>query len=111
MLGAPFKPSFGLSGIMAFDVPLSVATLAQRKQKNSATGFVSGVLTQTLKPSLVLGQGGTAEAVPFVENFSAGTAEKSALSKLVLFHRLTWTALAENKTAIRAYRDQSRSSG
>jgi hypothetical protein len=28
LLGAPFKPSFGLSGIMALDVPLPFATCA-----------------------------------------------------------------------------------
>jgi hypothetical protein len=37
MLGAPFKPYFGLSGIMALDVPLSVCH-ARPKDKTPQKG-------------------------------------------------------------------------
>jgi hypothetical protein len=41
----------------------------KREADLCGTEFVSGVLTQTLKPSSVPAQCGTAEAVPFVESF------------------------------------------
>jgi len=38
MLGAPFKPYFGLSGIMALDVPLSVCQAEPNRNRADAPG-------------------------------------------------------------------------
>jgi len=40
MLGAPFKPSFGLSGMTALDVPLPVCHPGGRRNKDASLGFV-----------------------------------------------------------------------
>jgi hypothetical protein len=64
MLGAPFKPSFGLSGIMALDVPLLQFSHRVQSPSNSQS------FTARLKPypsfsgaMQTLGNSGSTEAV------------------------------------------------
>jgi hypothetical protein len=59
------KPYFGLSGIMALDVPLLVCH-ARPKDKTPQKGTGSQ-LTQVLKPSYAATLYGTAKPMPFVK--------------------------------------------
>src|ERR1700679_1771314 len=76
MLGAPFKPSLGLSGITALNLPLPIATPAFPGR----IGFITGVLTQTLTPVVFSTVYGPTKVVPLTKAVSFSAAPKNQKS-------------------------------